>query len=70
MSNQKYTIFDNIEGELRRNHKTQEDLTSALGVERKTYQNWKAKNDMPSSKFIETAVFLGCTLDVLSRGVF
>lgn len=64
-----YTIFDNIDGELRRNRLTQEDLAEALDIERKTYSNWRAKNDMPSSKLIEVAKFLGCSLDTLSRGV-
>ncbi len=64
-----FTIFDNIDGELRRNRLTQEDLAEAIGIERKTYSNWRSKNDMPSSKLIEIAKFLGCSLDTLSRGV-
>ena len=64
-----FTIFDNIDGELRRNRLTQEDLANAIGIERKTYSNWRAKNDMPSSKLIQIAKFLNCSLDTLSRGV-
>lgn len=64
-----YTIFDNIEGEMARNHVSQEELAKALGINRSTYRYWRKKNDMPIKKLIEISDYLGCTLDTLARNV-
>lgn len=43
MSNCVVSLFDNIDGEIRRKHTSQEKLCNYLGIERRTYLNWKNK---------------------------
>lgn len=69
MKNNFVSIFDNIDGEIRRKHTSQEALCEYLGIERRTYLNWKHKNSMPSTYFIMCAKYLDCTLDYLIRDV-
>lgn len=63
------TVFDNINGEIRRKSISQEKLCDELGVSRRTYLDWQIKNDMPLSFFIKAALYLGCSLDYLMRDV-
>lgn len=44
------TRYPNIEAERARKGMTVNDLTSALGVTRKTYYNWINKGKIPQSK--------------------
>ena len=65
----KVTLLDNIDGEIRRQKKTQEALCKALGVERRTYNSWQQKGNLPSNHFLACAKFLNCSLDYLARDV-
>jgi|GEM_PF-751040 bacteriophage CI repressor helix-turn-helix domain len=69
MSNCVVSLFDNIDGEIRRKHTSQEELCNYLGIERRTYLNWKNKKSMPVTYFIMCAKYLNCTLDYLARDV-
>lgn len=57
--------FDNINAEMARNHMTVEDLTNAIGVQRRTYYLWQTTRKVPSTKLIEMARIFGCSLDYL-----
>lgn len=57
--------FDNINAEMARNNMTVEDLTNAIGVQRRTYYTWKETLRVPSTKLIEMAKLFGCSLDYL-----
>ena len=59
MSNCVVSLFDNIDGEIRRKHTSQEELCNYLGIERRTYLNWKNKKSMPVTYFIFGEVGLG-----------
>ena len=63
------TVFDNINGEIRRKNISQECFCENLGITRRRYFDWQTKNDMPLSFFIKTANLLGCSLDYLMRDV-
>ncbi len=63
------TIIDNINGEARRKHMSQDVLCKGIGVDRRRYTAWQQKGDMPMSYFLKCAVFLGCSLDYLARDV-
>ena len=58
MSNCVVSLFDNIDGEIRRKHTSQEELCNYLGIERRTYLNWKNKKSMPVTYFIMCAKYL------------
>lgn len=65
----KITVFDNINGELKRHHLTKEDLAKYLGIERKTWLNWEKKNDLPTSTILKIADWFGCSLEYLMRDI-
>lgn len=65
----KTTIFDNINGELRRRHYTQQDLAEAVSIDRRTWTKWQEKNDMPASVLLRISSWLNVTLDYLVRDV-
>lgn len=66
---EKTTIFDNINGELRRRHLTQQDLAKTIEIDRRTWPKWQDKNDMPASVLLQIAKWLNVTLDYLTRDV-
>lgn len=63
------SIVDNINGEMKRHGMSQETLCKHLGVERKTFYEWKKKGDIPASKLLKCANLFNCTLDYLARDV-
>lgn len=69
MADSNVTIFDNINGEIRRRNITQEALCDDLGINRRRYASWQAKGDMPISFFMKCAKYFNCTLDYLTRDV-
>lgn len=69
MSDSNITVFDNINGEIRRKNISQEKLCDDLGINRRKYLDWQLKNDMPLSFFVQTALYLGCSFDYLMRDV-
>jgi transcriptional regulator with XRE-family HTH domain len=58
-------MFPNIEAERARRKMTVEDLTSVLGVSRKTYYNWCAKGKIPQSKIEKMADIFNVSIDYL-----
>lgn len=69
MGGNSITVFDNINGEIRRRNISQEQLCEALGINRRRYVDWQKKNDMPVSYFEKIARYLGVSLDYLFRDV-
>ena len=63
------TVFDNINGEIRRRNISQERFCEELGINRRRYFDWQSNNDMPLSYFLKTAELLGVSLDYLMRDV-
>lgn len=63
------TIFDNINGEIRRKNISQEEMCKNLGINRRKYASWQEKGDMPVSFFMKCAKYLNCSLEYLSRDV-
>lgn len=58
-------LYPNIEAERARNGMTQDDLSNALDVTRKTYYNWVNKGNIPQSKLEAMATLFGVTTDYL-----
>ena len=69
MNDTSITVFDNINGEIRRRNISQDTLCENLGINRRKYLAWQLKGDMPFSFFIKCASYLGCSLDYLARDV-
>ena len=69
MGDNSITVFDNINGEIRRRNISQEQLCEALGINRRRYVDGQKKNDMPVSYFEKIARYLGVSLDYLFRDV-
>lgn len=63
------TVFDNINGEIRRRNISQDQLCDIIGINRRRYIDWQKKNDMPLSYFKKIAKYLGVSLDYLFRDV-
>lgn len=58
-------IFDNIRAECARKSVTLVDLTTQLGIERKTFYNWQDKGDLPLSAISKIASILGVPIEQL-----
>ena len=58
-------VFNNIRAECARRHMTLVDLTTLVGIERKTFYNWEAKGDMPLTLLIKIADALNVSTDTL-----
>lgn len=69
MRSSEVTVFDNINGEIRRKNISQEKLCNDLGINRRRYMDWQAKGDMPLSFFVKCASYLECSFDYLMRDV-
>jgi transcriptional regulator with XRE-family HTH domain len=63
------TVIANIDCERVRNKMSQEQLCKELGVTRKTYQNWKARDNMPCNILIKCMRLFNCSADYLVRDV-
>lgn len=63
------TVFDNINGELRRRHLTREDLAKHLNINRKTWKSWEKSNDLPTSTVLKIASWFDCTFEYLMRDI-
>lgn len=58
--------FPNIEAERARRGMSREDFVRPIGVSTKTYSNWQNnQTDIPCTKLILMARFLGCSIDYL-----
>lgn len=58
--------YPNIEAERARNSLTQEKLSEAILVSRKTYKNWQdGKREIPGDKIIAMAKLFGVSSDYL-----
>lgn len=69
MADKSISIFDNINGEIRRRNISQEELCKHLGIDRRRYSSWQSKGNMPSSYLLACAKYLNCSLDYLVRDV-
>lgn len=69
MKKNSISIFDNINGEIRRRNISQETLCEHIGIDRRRYSSWQAKGDMPISYLLMCAKFLNCSIDYLARDV-
>lgn len=59
-------VFRNIRAECARNSYSLEELSSMLGIERKTFYNWENKKDFPVSYLVKMAkIFRVSTDDIL-----
>lgn len=58
-------VFRNIRAECARNMMSLEDLSEALGIERKTFYNWEAKKDFPVSQLIKMSAIFHISVDAL-----
>ena len=58
-------VFRNIRAECARNAMSLEDLSNALGVERKTFYNWEAKKDFPVSYLVKMSTIFRVSVDEL-----
>lgn len=67
-SNLQELFFDNVCYFLRCKGLTVTILTNELGIERKTFYNWRDKGDLPLSKALLIADFLGIPLSELLKG--
>lgn len=56
-------VFNNIRAECARKHITLVELTSQLGIERRTFYNWETKGDLPLSALSKIADVLGISTD-------
>lgn len=63
------TIFDNINGEIKKRGISEDVLCKNVGIDRRKYSYWEKEGDMPIPIFIKCACFLGCSLDYLARNV-
>lgn len=61
----KNAFYPNIEAERARHGMSIENLTSALGVCRKTYYNWISKGQIPQKKLELMADMFNVTIDYL-----
>ncbi len=61
----KTMIYPNIEAERARKGMSVENLTSLLGVCRKTYYNWVSKGQIPQNKIEKMAEIFNVSSDYL-----
>ena len=61
----KTMIYPNIEAERARKGMSVENLTSLLGVCRKTYYNWVSKGQIPQNKLEKMAEIFNVSSDYL-----
>lgn len=59
------SVFRNIRAECARNSMSIEALCRNLGIERKTFYNWEAKKDFPTSYLVRMATIFCVTTDAL-----
>ncbi len=59
-------MISNIEAERARAGMTIQEFTESLGIERKTYYNWRAKGEAPAKMLVAIADVLGCTVSDLT----
>ena len=59
------TVFRNIRAECARNSYSIEELSQALGIERKTFYNWESKRDFPVSYLVKIASIFHISTDEL-----
>ena len=59
------TVFRNIRAECARNSYSIEELSKALGIERKTFYNWESKRDFPVSYLVKIASIFHISTDEL-----
>jgi len=57
--------YPNIAAERARNGMTTGDLANALGVSRKTVNNWISSGNIPQSKLESMSVLFNCSIDYL-----
>lgn len=69
METKKFTILDNINGEIRRYGMSKEQFCKLIGIDRSTYTGWQAKGEIPATKLLKCASLFNCSLDYLVRNV-
>lgn len=58
-------IIANIEAERARRGMTIQEFTDSLGIQRKTYYNWREKGSVPQRMIERIAALFGCSADSL-----
>ena len=58
-------VFANIRAECARKRWSLEELSEKLGIERKTFYNWEAKQDFPVTALVKMASLFGVSTDAL-----
>lgn len=63
--NNQINVFNNINAEIKRRGITKETMCQDVGISRRTFTNWQAKGDLPSSALLKCAEYFNCSTDYL-----